>query len=114
MQLPPLDPDKRYYSIGEVAQLLEVNASLIRFWEREFPALEPTKNARGKRMYTPENLQGLAAVYHLVKERGFTLEGARQHLKNKGGETLNHVELRARLNHIRQQLSQLKQQLLNP
>ena len=111
MILPALDPDKRYYSIGEVAQLLGVNASLIRFWEGEFPSIQPHNNLRGKRMYTPEDLKNIAAIYSLVKERGFTLEGARQKLREKGGEEINRVELRARLEGIKQQLETLKQHL---
>ena len=111
MILPSLDPEKRYYSIGEVAELMGVNTSLIRFWEGEFPSIQPHKNQRGKRMYTPEDLKNIAAIYNLVKERGFTLEGARQKLREKGGEEINRVELRSRLEGIKQQLENLKQHL---
>ena len=74
-------PEKRYYSIGEVAKAFDVNASLIRFWDSEFDILKPKKNAKGNRMFTPEDVKNLQLIYHLVKERGFTLEGARTHLK---------------------------------
>ena len=76
-----LQPDKRYYSIGEIAKAFDVNASLIRFWDGELDILKPKKNAKGNRMFTPEDVNNLKLIYHLVKERGFTLEGARTHLK---------------------------------
>ena len=68
-----LSKDKRYYSIGEVAKAFNVNASLIRFWDSEFDILKPKKNAKGNRMFTPEDITNLQLIYHLVKERGFTL-----------------------------------------
>jgi DNA-binding transcriptional MerR regulator len=74
-------PEKRYYSIGELAKAFQVNTSLLRFWEGEFDILKPKKNAKGNRMFTPEDLKNLQIIYHLVKERGFTLEGAKLHLK---------------------------------
>jgi len=74
-------PEKRYYSIGEIAKAFHVNTSLIRFWEKEFDILKPKKNAKGNRMFTPEDLKNLKTIYHLVKEKGFTLEGAKDFLK---------------------------------
>lgn len=65
---------KRYYTISEVASMFGVSASLIRFWETEFEVLKPHKNARGDRRFTPENIEQIRKVYHLVKERGFTLQ----------------------------------------
>ena len=76
-------PTKRYYSIGEIAKAFDVNASLIRFWDKEFEALKPKKNAKGNRKFTPEDIKNLKFIYHLVKERGFTLEGAKTHLKEE-------------------------------
>ena len=76
-----LAPNKRYYSIGEIAKAFDVNASLIRFWDKEFDILKPKKNAKGNRMFTPEDVKNLQLIYHLVKERGFTLDGAKTHLK---------------------------------
>ena len=78
-----LSPHKRYFSIGELAKAFNVNASLIRFWDKEFDILKPKKNAKGNRMFTPEDVKNLQLIYHLVKERGFTLEGAKTHLKEK-------------------------------
>ena len=74
-------PDKLYYGIGEVANAFNVNTSLIRFWEKEFDVLKPKKNAKGNRKFTPEDIKNLKLIYHLVKERGYTLEGAKKHLK---------------------------------
>ena len=86
-------PEKRYYSIGEIAKAFSVNASLIRFWEKEFDILKPKKNAKGNRMFTPEDLKNLKTIYHLVKEKGFTLDGAKDFLKNNKdyirGEIIN-------------------------
>jgi DNA-binding transcriptional MerR regulator len=73
-------PEKRYYGIGEVAKAFKVNASLIRFWEKEFDVIKPKKNAKGNRKFTPDDIKNLKFIYHLVKERGFTLEGAKIHL----------------------------------
>ena len=74
-------PDKRYYKIGEVAKAFGVNTSLIRFWENEFDVLKPKKNKKGNRLFTPEDIQNLKMIYFLVKEKGFTLEGAKNKLK---------------------------------
>ena len=74
---------KRYYGIGEVAKAFGVNTSLIRFWEKEFDVLQPKKNAKGNRKFTPQDIQNLQLIYHLVKERGFTLDGAKTHLKEE-------------------------------
>lgn len=71
---------KRYYSIGEVAKELGVKTSLIRFWEGEFSHIKPSKNTRGDRRFTKRNIEQLREVYHLVRERGFTLDGARREL----------------------------------
>ena len=75
------DIDKLFYSIGEVAKKYKVNVSLIRFWEKEFDILKPKKNKKGNRMFTKKDMQNLDVIFHLVKERGFTLEGAKKKLK---------------------------------
>lgn len=104
-------PEKRYYSIGEVAKAFNVNASLLRFWEKEFNVLQPKKNAKGNRKFTPEDIKNLKLIYHLVKERGFTLEGAKIHLKEEKKETLNNFEIISKLEVIKQQLINIKNQL---
>ena len=69
-------PEKLYYGIGEVAKAFGVNTSLIRFWEKEFDVLQPKKNAKGNRKFTPKDIKNLELIYHLVKQRGFTLEAS--------------------------------------
>ena len=106
-----LQPDKRYYSIGEIAKAFDVNASLIRFWDGEFDILKPKKNAKGNRMFTPEDVINLKLIYHLVKERGFTLEGARTHLKEGQKKTLDKFEIISKLETLKTQLMNIKNQL---
>ena len=106
-----LSPDKRYYSIGEIAKAFNVNASLIRFWDKEFDILKPKKNAKGNRMFTPEDVKNLQLIYHLVKERGFTLDGARSHLKQGQKKTLDRYEIINKLEAIKAQLTDIKNQL---
>lgn len=104
-------PEKRYYSIGELAKAFNVNASLLRFWEGEFDILKPKKNAKGNRMFTPEDLKNLQIIYHLVKERGFTLDGAKQHLKENKKKTLDKYEIIQKLEQIKQTLVNLKNEM---
>jgi DNA-binding transcriptional MerR regulator len=104
-------PEKRYYGIGEVAKAFGVNTSLIRFWEKEFDVLKPKKNAKGNRKFTPEDIKNLQFIYHLVKERGFTLEGAKTHLKEEKKKSLNNFEIISKLEGIKNQLSKIKSQL---
>ena len=104
-------PEKRYYSIGEVAKAFDVNTSLIRFWEKEFDVLQPKKNAKGNRKFTPEDVKNLELIYHLVKERGFTLEGAKIHLKENKQKTIDTFEIIRKLEHVKNELLQLKKNL---
>ena len=104
-------PEKRYYNIGEVAKAFDVNTSLIRFWEKEFDVIKPKKNAKGNRKFTPEDIKNLQFIYHLVKERGFTLEGAKTHLKEEKQKTLNNFEIINKLEGIKAQLIKIKTQL---
>ena len=100
-------PDKRYYSIGEVAKAFEVNTSLIRFWETTFDILKPKKNAKGNRKFTPEDIKNLQLIYHLVKEKGYTLDGAKDQLKtlNKNFEVIKKLEkIKANLLNIKNEL----------
>lgn len=106
-----LSPDKRYFSIGELARAFDVNASLIRFWDKEFDILKPKKNAKGNRMFTPEDVKNLQLIYHLVKERGFTLEGAKTHLKEGQKKTLDKFEIINKLESIKVQLQNIKGEL---
>ncbi|WP_456438717.1 MerR family transcriptional regulator [Psychroserpens sp.] len=104
-------PEKRYYNIGEVAKAFDVNTSLIRFWEKEFDVIKPKKNAKGNRKFTPEDIKNLQFIYHLVKERGFTLEGAKTHLKEEKQKSLNNFQIINKLEGIKDQLIKIKTQL---
>lgn len=103
--------EKSYYSIGEVAEMLGVSQSLIRFWETEFEQLQPKKNRKGNRMYTPSNIEQLRTIYHLVKERGYTLKGAREMLKAKAPVVDKQLAVRESLLRIRTFLTELKTEL---
>ncbi len=104
-------PEKLYYNIGEVAKAFEVNTSLIRFWEKEFDIIKPKKNAKGNRKFTPRDIKNFEQIYYLVKERGFTLEGAKQHLKTHKGSTLDNYDLVRKLKHVKSELEALKSNL---
>ena len=91
--------------------MFEVNVSLLRFWEKEFDILKPKKNKKGNRMFTAKDLDNLKIIYHLVKERGYTLEGAKKKLKENKDDTINNIEIVNRLKDIRQFLVKLKEQL---
>ncbi|MCU7614057.1 MerR family transcriptional regulator [Chryseobacterium sp. GMJ5] len=104
-------PDKLYYSIGEVARAFDVNASLIRYWEQEFPIIKPKKNKKGNRYFTPEDIKNLKIIYHLVKEKGYTLDGARIALttNSKISETISLID---RLEFVKAELLKLKDSLV--
>ncbi len=104
-------PEKRYYGIGEVAKAFRVNTSLIRFWEKEFDVLKPKKNAKGNRKFTPNDIKNLQLIYHLVKERGFTLEGAKTYLKEEKKKPLSNLEIISKLEGIKVELLKIKDQL---
>lgn len=104
-------PPKRYYTIGEIAQAFNVNASKIRFWEKEFEILSPKKNAKGTRKYTSEDVQNFHLIFNLVEERGYTLEGARIKLREDMKKTLSNFEIVQKLEHIKSVLQQIKNEL---
>ncbi|MNK01408.1 HTH-type transcriptional repressor YcgE [compost metagenome] len=104
-------PEKRYYSIGELSKAFNVNTSLIRFWDKEFDVLKPKKNAKGNRMFTPDDVKNLQLIYHLVKERGFTLEGAKVHLKEGQKKTMDKFEIIRKLEAVKTNLINLKNEL---
>lgn len=79
---------KLYYSMGEVTAMFGVNASQIRFYEREFDIIQPKKNKKGNRMFTPEDIANLKIIFNLVKDKGYTLQGAREYLRVKKNEAL--------------------------
>ena len=95
------NPDKLYYSISEVSKMLGVNASLVRFWEKEFDILKPKKNSKGNRQFTKEDVGNLRLIYHLVKEQGHTLQGANEKIKN----------INERINFLQSEKENLEKQL---
>jgi len=103
--------EKLFYSIGETAKMFNVNISLIRFWEKEFDILKPKKNKKGNRLFRKKDLANLQIIYHLVKERGFTLEGAKMKLKENKEDTIDNVEIVNHLKDIRGFLVNLREQL---
>ena len=102
---------KLFYKIGEVAEMFRVNVSLIRFWEKEFDLLKPKKNKKGNRLFTKKDVDNLTIIYHLVKERGFTLEGAKQKLKENKSDTIDNIEIVNHLKDIRGFLVKLREEL---
>ncbi|MDR3272204.1 MAG: MerR family transcriptional regulator [Flavobacteriaceae bacterium] len=100
-------PEKLYYSIGEVSQAFGVNASLLRFWEKEFGIISPKKNRKGDRFFTPKDIKNLKIIYHLVKEKGYTLDGARNVLSAQP-EISKKVEILSRLEMVKAELLKLK------
>ncbi len=105
---------KIFYSMGEVTEMFDVNPSLIRFWEKQFPILKPHKNKKGNRMFTAADVENLRLIYHLVKEKGMTLAGAGKALRKGGDETTREAELTERLLKIRSMLEEIRQELAEP
>ncbi|MBI9034957.1 MAG: MerR family transcriptional regulator [Bacteroidales bacterium] len=103
--------ERLYYSIGEVARMFEVNTSLIRFWEKEFDVIKPHKNKKGTRHFTPKDVENFHLIFHLVKERGFTLQGAKDKLKSNPEGTVNNAKVVATLKDIRAYLLEIKNSL---
>lgn len=100
--------EKKYYTIGEVAEKFGVATSLIRFWESEFETIKPTKNKRGIRVYTKEDIDDITIVYHYVKEKGYTLQGAKELLKTDKNQNLEKIEAVRSLEKVRDFLYELK------
>lgn len=101
------DDLKLYYSIGEVAERLGVNASQLRFWENEFAHIKPNKNSRGERRFTKDNIRQLEQIEYLLKERGFTIDGARKEIAAGKKKGLNKEEIIDRLREVRLRLTNL-------
>jgi DNA-binding transcriptional MerR regulator len=104
-------PEKRYYKIGEVSKAFGVNTSLIRFWEKEFSIIKPKKNAKGNRMFTQEDIKNFQLIFHLVKEKGFTLEGAKKKLRTQPKNTVDNHEIITRLEAVKAELLKIKNEL---
>ena len=102
---------KLYYSISEVARMFGVNESLLRYWEKEFPMISPKKAGGNIRQYRKEDIENIRLVYHLVKEKGMTLAGAKQRLKQNREETLQTANVVERLKRIREELVSMRNEL---
>lgn len=103
--------EKKYFSIGEVADMFEVAPSLIRFWETEFDNIKPKKDKKGNRKFTQSDIENIRLVFHLVKEKGYTHAGAKDIIKNKGQKAQNNVEAIESLKKVKSFLEELKNQL---
>lgn len=102
---------KLYYPIGEVAELFEVNTSMIRFYEKEFEILQPKKNAKGNRLFRPEDLDNLKIIFHLIKDKGFTLQGAKDYMKTNKNEVQDNQKVIDSLEKLKSFMNNLKEQL---
>jgi DNA-binding transcriptional MerR regulator len=99
---------KLYYTIGEVAEKFDVSKSLIRYWEKEFDLLNPHKNSKGERRFTKQNLEQLQLIYHLVKERGFTLEGAKKEIRLQKARLKQKQQMIEKLKRLRNFLKEIQ------
>lgn len=103
--------EKLYYSIGEVAEMFNLNSSHIRFWEKEFDIIKPRKNKKGNRLFTPEDIKNFHLIYHLVKERGLTLNGAKLKLLENKEDTEHNFEIVEKLKEIKGTLLEIRKDL---
>ena len=97
--------------MGEVTEMFDVNASLIRYWESKFDCIKPHKNKKGNRMFTPSDIENFKLIYHLVKEKGMTLEGANSAMKRRGKSVKRDVSILERLQNIRAMLLEVRESL---
>ena len=103
--------EKLYYSIGEVAEMFNVNASLIRYWEKEFDIIKPHKNKKGNRFFTIDDIENFHLIYYLVKELGLTLKGAQKKLKENRESTINNFEAVKTLKEIKTLLLEIREEI---
>jgi len=102
---------KMFYTIGEVSKMFNVSTSLIRFWENNFEIIKPAKNNKGNRLFTQKDIDNFHKIYYLVKEKGYTLQGAKDELKNKTSEMNNEIEIVKKLKNVKKFLLELKETL---
>ncbi|QNK63590.1 MerR family transcriptional regulator [Pedobacter sp. PAMC26386] len=103
--------NKMYYTMGEVTEMFNVNASQIRFYEKEFDVLQPKKNKKGNRLFTPEDIENLKIIFHLVDDKGFTLKGAKDHLKNNSSDVKENQKIIASLEKLKDFLLKLNDEI---
>jgi len=106
-----LDPEKMFYSIGEVAKMFDEKTSLIRFWEKEFDVIKPKKNAKGNRQFTPTDIENFKLIHYYVKDLGMTLEGAKRKLKEGSDDSLTKMQIVEKLTAIKARLNELKENI---
>jgi|TARA_B110000467_G_C18178962_1_gene399435 DNA-binding transcriptional MerR regulator len=111
MALNSKPTEKLFYKISEVAKMFAMNISAVRYWEKEFDILNPKKNKKGNRLFTPKDIKNLQIIYHLVKERGFTIEGAKKKLTENKEDTIDNIEIVNHLRDIREFLVNLREEL---
>lgn len=104
-------PEKRYYSIGEVAKAFGVNTSLLRYWEKEFKQIQPKKKSSGVRRFTPGDIENIQLIYHLLKEKGMTIEGVKKHLNLAKDKDKGKLQLMNRLEKIKVALTSMRDNL---
>ncbi len=105
------DISKLYYTMGEISAMFDVNASLIRFYEKEFEILQPKKNKKGNRLFTSEDLENFKIIFHLIKDKGYTLQGAKDHLKQNMHDVKDSQRVIASLENLKKFLLEVKEQL---
>ncbi len=103
--------EKVFYTIGEVADMFDMKTSAIRFWEKEFDVIKPQKNKKGNRLFSKDDLEQLKLIHHLIKEKGLTINGAKQKLKDNRDATISNHELVDRLKSIRQEIIDIRDEL---
>ncbi|HPX04874.1 MAG TPA: MerR family transcriptional regulator [Tenuifilaceae bacterium] len=103
--------EKLYYTIGEVADMFNVNTSLIRFWEKNFDVIKPHKNKKGNRLFTKEDIENLKLIHHLVKEQGLTLAGAQKKLQENKDGVVDNFQIIDSLQKIKAMLLEIKEEL---
>lgn len=103
--------EKLFYKISEVAKMFNVNISAVRFWEKKFDILKPKKNKKGNRLFTPKDIKNIQIIYHLLKERGFTVEGAKKKLKENKSDTIDNIQIINHLKDVRGFLVSLREEL---
>lgn len=105
--------EKLFYTMGEVSEMFDVKPSLLRYWEEQFPTLRPKRNKKGNRLYSPQDVEQLKTIYHLVKERGMTIDGAKKALREqrKEGTVARNAQLMERLQRIRALLLEVREDL---
>jgi len=103
--------EKIFFTIGEVAEMIGENTSLIRYWENQFNVLKPNKNKKGNRLFSKSDIETVKLIHYLVKERGLTLKGAKQKLKENRDETINNYEIVKRLQSVRDELIGIRDEM---